>query len=307
MLKAAQSFDDAVAQYAMYLLTAGGRARTTVDSYSRDLEQFAELANLGRLDQLDRHSVLRWLNALYERGYSGRSLARKLSALRGFVAWALDYGHLAADPIPQDVSLPRGMYLPHALSEAAVAAIIDAVPQPPAGVLDAASLEAIRDRALLEMLYATGVRVSELCSLKLLDLQLSEAVVFVTGKGSQRRLVPVGHFAIETLSAYLAGPRAQLNAHAMAHGEVFLTQRGPISRSQVFRIVKRYAALAGIAADVSPHTLRHSCASHMLARGADLRLVQELLGHANLSTTQIYTHIELARLRQVYDECHPMA
>lgn len=307
MPRSAESLDDAVAQFATHLLTAGGRARATVDSYSRDLEQFGELATVSSMAQLDRHAVLRWLNALYARGFSGRSLKRKLSALRGFVSWAMDYGRLAADPIPPDISLPRAMYLPHALAESEISAILDAVPRPVAGSHDSASLEAVRDLALLETLYATGMRVSELCALQLVDLQLSEALLFVTGKGSKRRLAPLGRYAITALEDYLGFARAALNRRAAGLPEVFLTQRGPISRSQVFRIVKRYAALAGISQEVSPHTFRHSCASHLLARGADLRLVQELLGHANLATTQIYTHVELSRIRKVYDACHPLA
>ncbi len=293
------NLDNAIAQYATYLLTAGGRAQATVDGYSRDLEQFRELAAVGRLEQLNREAVLRWLNALYEREFAKRSLARKLSALRGFVGWALDYGHLQEDPIPADVELPRALYLPHALSEAEVTAMINA-----ALGSDACSM---RDYAMLETLYATGMRVSELTGLRLIDLQLGEGFASVTGKGSRQRVVPLGQCAIDALRRYLERGRAAVCEQAPRLSAVFLTSRGPISRSQVFRIVKKYASQAGIRTQVSPHTLRHSCATHLLARGMDLRLVQELLGHTALATTQVYTHVEKSRLREAYNKSHPMA
>ena len=293
------TFDEAVARFATHLLTVGGRSRATVDSYSRDLEQFAELATVGTLAQLGRAAVLRWINALHDREFARRSLARKLSALRSFVAWALEYGFLESDPIPAEIELPRALYLPHALSEDQVAALIAAAAGDDA--------PAVRDRAMLETLYATGMRVSELTGLTLLSLQLAEGFVIVLGKGSKQRVVPLGQYAIDALKYYLDGARAALCQRAAQLDAVFLTRRGPISRSQVFRLVKKYAESAGIESRVSPHTLRHSCASHLLARGMDLRLVQELLGHAGLETTQVYTHIEKSRLRQVYDECHPLA
>jgi site-specific recombinase XerD len=296
-------FDDAVAQFAAYLLTAGGRARATVDAYGRDLEQFAELSGVGDTAALDKLAVLRWLNKLAELELAGRSRSRKLSALRSFCTWAREYGLLDADPVPREISAPRALYLPHALTEAEVLAIINAA-TPPEGVQDPAWL---RDRAIMETLYASGMRVSELCGLELLDLHPAEGFALVTGKGSKQRLVPLGQYALEALAAYLELGRGVLCERAGMHAEVFLTRRGPVSRSQVFRLVQKYAQLAGVTAHVSPHTFRHSCASHMLAHGADLRLVQELLGHANLATTEIYTHIEKSRLRQVYDATHPLA
>jgi integrase/recombinase XerD len=299
------TFADAVAAFSVYLLTARGRSRATVDSYVRDLTQFAELARVVRLDALTRAAVVAWLNAAAEREFAARSRARKLSALRSFVHWALEYGYLPADPIPAEVANPRSLYLPYALTEGEVGSILGAAGcDLPAQALDP---PAVRDRAILEVLYASGMRVSELCSLKLLALQLGEGFAIVTGKGSKQRLVPLGQPAVAAVRDYLDGPRAALCPQAAGHAEVFLSRRGPVSRSFVFRRVKHYAALAGIAHDISPHTFRHSCASHLLAHGADLRLVQELLGHASLTTTQIYTHIEKSRLRSVYDQCHPLA
>lgn len=296
-------FDDAVAQFSAYQLTAGGRARATVDAYARDLEQLGASLGLGTLEALDRTAVLRWLNHLAELELAARSRSRKLSALRSFCAWAQEYGLLQHNPVPAEITAPRALYLPHALTEAEVLAILNAA-GPATGVPDPAAL---RDKAILETLYASGMRVSELTGLGLLDLHLGEGFALVTGKGSKQRLVPLGQYAIDALQAYLDRGRGALCPRAGGETTVFLTRRGPVSRSQVFRLVVKYAQLAGIRAQVSPHTFRHSCASHMLAHGADLRLVQELLGHANLATTEIYTHIEKSRLRQVYDQTHPLA
>jgi site-specific recombinase XerD len=297
-------FNAALARYCAYLLTARGRARLTVANYRRDLEQFAQLASVDALAQFDRDAALRWLGELSKLQLAPRSLARKLSALRGFAAWAVEYSLIERDPVPREASAPRSLKLPHALTEGEVLAILNAADT--SGPLEANDPATVRDRAILEVLYASGMRVSELCGLRLDALQLGEGFAVVLGKGSKQRLTPLGQCAILALSAYLAGPRAQLCAQAERHAEVFLSTRGPLSRSQVFRLVKKYAALAGVAR-VSPHTFRHSCASHLLAHGADLRLVQELLGHASLSTTQIYTHIEKSRLRSVYDQAHPLA
>lgn len=292
-----RTLDDAIANYTAYLLTAAGRSRATAENYARDLEQFMEFSGVGKMSALDRSAVLKWLNSLYEREMAPRSMARKLSSLRGFVTWAVEHNLLKSDPIPPDLSMPRELYLPHALSEEEVMRIIEAA----AGTdpLD------IRDRAMLELLYATGMRVSELCGLGQLDLHLADGFATVTGKGSKQRVVPLGQYAIEATGEWLP-LRGAVCPAARGLAEVFVSQRGPISRSTVFRIVKRCAAVAGVD-DVSPHTFRHSCASHLLAHGMDLRLVQELLGHASLETTQVYTHIEKQRLRQVYDECHPLA
>jgi integrase/recombinase XerD len=294
----AMDYRAALDRYCAYLLTARGRARATVANYRRDLEQFAELAGMRDLVQVDRDATLRWLDALSGLQLAPRSLARKLSAVRGFTAWAVEYGLLERDPVPREASSPRSFKLPHALTEGEMLALLRAA--------DGIDPAGIRDRAILEVLYASGMRVSELCGLRLDALQLGEGFAIVLGKGAKQRLTPLGQCALLALRMYLDGPRAQLCAQAERHPEVFLSQRGPLSRSQVFRLVKKYAALAGVA-KVSPHTFRHSCASHLLAHGADLRLVQELLGHASLSTTQIYTHIEKSRLRSVYDQAHPLA
>lgn len=292
-------FAEALAQFAAYQLSVQGRARATVDAYSRDLAQFAEHAQVSCLKALDRSAILHWLDAIAKQELSPRSRARKLSALRAFLAWALELSLIARDPLPRELTAPRVLHLPHALSETETTAIINAA--------SGTSALALRDRAMLETLYATGMRVSELTGLLLLDLHLADGFALVTGKGGKQRLVPLGQYAIDSVQRYLAEARSRLCPRASALSEVFLSRRGPISRSMVFRLVKKYAQRADVKAKVSPHTFRHSCASHLLAHGADLRLVQELLGHASLTTTQIYTHIEKSRLRRVYNECHPFA
>ena len=239
-------FDDAVARFCTYQLTARGRARTTVDQYGSELEQFSELAKVKQLSGLDRMAILRWLNKLAELQLAPASRAKKLSALRSFVGWALEFGLLDADPIPQEVSLPASFKLPYALTEAEVTAIINAA-------AEGAGPKDIRDHAIIETLYATGMRVSELCTLELDSLQLGEGFAVVTGKGDKQRLVPLGQHALDAISRWLSGPRAQVCSQAAAHREVFLSQRGPISRSMVYRIVQKYARLAGGAQRQSAH------------------------------------------------------
>ena len=290
---------EAILHWSAWLLTARGRSRSTVDSYARDMRQFLELSGLTELSGLDRASVVAWLNQLAEREMAPRSRARKLSSLKSFVAWAREYGHLSEDPVPAELATQRGLDLPHALTRGEVQAIIDAA--------GGANPLSIRDVAMLEVLYASGMRVSELTTLCLSNLHLPEGFAIVTGKGSKQRLVPLGHYAIEALERYIGPLRESICPTAPMCDEVFLTRRGVISRSMVFRLVKKYAALGGVTSHVSPHTFRHSCASHMLEGGADLRAVQELLGHASLTTTQIYTHIDKRRLREVYDRAHPHA
>jgi len=308
------TFDDAVTEFRYWLISARGRSQLTASSYESDLKQFANLAKIKKLTHVRRPAVIAWAGKLKEAEFSERTKARKLSALKTFVGWATEYHHLGEDPVPIELHFSLGFYLPDALSEGDVRSILDMSKRQTESLQITASgrigelqiAASIRDRAILEVLYASGMRVSELCGLRREDLHFGEGFAMVTGKGNKQRLVPLGHYAIEALQAYFT-QREVLCKSAPQHAEVFLSQRGPISRSQVFRIIKNCAARAGITGKVSPHTFRHSCASHLLAHGADLRLVQELLGHSALSTTQVYTHIEKSRLRKVYDECHPMA
>lgn len=272
-----------------------GLSQNTLAAYRRDLQLLAgELAPRGHtLLQVDKADVSACLAG---RGNS-RSMARLLSCLRGFYGWLVREGRLADDPT-LDIQSPKlGRSLPGTLSERDVEALL-AAPV----VDDAVEL---RDRAMLELLYATGLRVSELVELTLDRLSLNQGVVRVVGKGSKERLVPVGEEALHWLQRYLAQARPQMLVGALSSA-VFVTRRGGgMTRQAFWYRVRLYAQRAGITRPLSPHTLRHAFATHLINHGADLRVVQMLLGHSDLSTTQIYTHVAQARLQALHRQHHP--
>ena len=282
-------------------LKAGRRlAANTVSSYARDLvllEGFA-VARETRVDRLGRPDLEAFVRELMASGRAPRSVARIVACVRGFYRFLLLDGHVAANPA-DDLRAPRSWpALPRFLSNADVDLLLD---QP-----DTTTAIGIRDRALIELLYATGLRVSELVSLQPNDLHLDAGYLTCLGKGDKERLVPIGSAAVEWVRRYrksarsvLLGPRTSARVFVNARGGVRLTRVG------FWKKLKQYARQAGLPRDLSPHVLRHSFATHLLERGADLRSIQTLLGHADLSTTQIYTHILAARLKAVYDECHP--
>lgn len=282
----------------------------TVDAYGRDLRQlagFARNAGGGRAAPRDLTKVLLrgWLAELAD-GRTAASLARKLAAVRAFLRHQVRLGRL--DESPADMlATPRvRRRLPALVDAEAVAAVVESPRETPKGE-DAAGL---RDAALLEVLYGTGVRVSELVGLDLHDVSFGDASVRVLGKGKKERVVPLGSKAREAVSAYLAR-RAEL-AHpktaTLDPKALFVGRLGKrIGVRWVQELVHRYGALGAGRADLHPHALRHSCATHMLEGGADLRAIQEMLGHSSLSTTQRYTHLSLDRLLEVYDKSHPLA
>ncbi len=225
------------------------------------------------------------------------SSARSLSALRRFYRFLLREGEIETDP-SLDISSPRlGKPLPKSLSESDVDSLLDAP--------DAGTPLGCRDRAMLETLYATGLRVTELVQLRMSELRTNPGVVQIVGKGGKERLVPLGESAMDAVDHYLRTARGELlGARASEH--VFVTRRGSgMTRQAFWQLIKRYAAVAGIKSDLSPHTLRHAFATHLLNHGADLRSVQMLLGHSDLSTTQIYTHVARERLRNLHARHHP--
>jgi integrase/recombinase XerD len=231
-------------------------------------------------------------------GLKARTIARIASSLRCFYRVQVRTGILSEDPSAQ-LSAPRiGRPLPHSLSEADMETLL-AIP-------DSGDAEALRDRAMLELVYACGLRVSELVGLKLDQLNLRQGVIRVTGKGSRQRLTPIGEVAQAMLERYLTEGRAQFLKKRGASDTVFLTARGQgMSRQAFWHLIRRHARRAGVHAHVSPHTLRHAFATHLLDHGADLRVVQLLLGHRDLSTTQIYTHVARARLKDLHRKHHP--
>ncbi len=292
--------DHAIDLYLMHIKVERGLAQNTVEAYAGDLRVFWDWALRNDLDQVAEftpRSVVDYLLWLSRQGLSNRTQARRLVALRGMFKFLCGYHHLPKDPTAA-VELPRmGRRLPVVLSFGEVEQLL-AVP-------DRRTLTGLRDAAMLETLYATGIRVSELVNLNLSDLNLERGYLLVTGKGSKQRLVPLGEAAMELIEDYIADVRPTWDR---GHPGLFLTARKKtMTRQGFWKLIKKYARTAGITEKLSPHKLRHSFATHLLDHGADLRAVQEMLGHADISTTQIYTHVSQARIRQMYDKHHPRA
>ncbi|MBS9336058.1 site-specific tyrosine recombinase XerD [Fructobacillus papyrifericola] len=278
-----------------------GLSVNTVKAYQQDLNAFARFLEEQQkgLSQVDHVFVLAFLNQLREKGRANSSIARMVTTLRKFFAYLKKENLVAHDPMQTIKPPKKAQHLPAVLTVEEVDRLL-AVP-------DLTSTLGIRNKALLELLYATGLRVSELVHLKLDDLHLDLGLLQTIGKGDKERIIPIGEVAIDWLSTYLRDSRPKLLKKQKAD-QIFLNDHGrPISRQGVWLLIKQLVAKADIHKDVSPHTLRHSFATHILENGADLRIVQELLGHSDISTTQIYTHISKGRLTQVYDQFHPRA
>jgi len=291
--------EKAVKRFLQHLRLERNLSPHTVDSYGRDLAQFFQRVEIDDLLVVTAADVSAFLQGQAEAGYDPRTQARRLSALRTFFDWGVEHLNLEASPADglENPRLPKR--LPHVLSLDEVERLIDASdPGTPLG---------LRDRAIVEMLYGTGVRVSELCGLTLTDVDQHRLLVRVTGKGSKERLVPFGIATRDVLLEWLEGGRPPIVVKAPQFSDrVFVNARGArISRVGVWKILKRVQVLAGITKEVSPHKLRHSFATHLLQHGADLRTVQILLGHENITTTEIYTHVTRDTLKRVVDELHP--
>jgi integrase/recombinase XerD len=303
----------ATADYLLHLQVERGLAVATVRAYRSDLADFASNVSPETAWDRDPGVALEYLARRTDRGRSDQphlrpsSLRRRAAAIRGFYRFAFGEGLIDVDVAAQ-LDLPRqSRLLPETLTQAETERLLEAVApgQPPDPII-------VRDRALLELLYAAGLRISEALGLDREDLSLDGAFVRVIGKGDRERLVPVGEIALEWLQRYLSEVRPTLLAVAHVEpvrgGAVFLSERGRrLARQQAWAMVHRAAAAAGLSDRVSPHTLRHSFATHLLEGGADLRIVQELLGHASISTTQLYTHLTGERIREVYARVHPRA
>lgn len=276
-----------------------GLAENTRMAYRSDLEQFAQwlLLREQSLQQVRRETLLEYLAWRLQAGYKARSSARFLSGARGFYQYLLDERLILENPTLQ-VELPQiGRSLPDTLSETDVEALLAAP--------DVEEVLGLRDRCMLEVLYACGLRVTELVSLRLDQLNTRQGIVRVMGKGSKERLVPMGETALDWLTRYLKEGRAAL-LNGAATDVLFPSQRGQqMTRQTFWHRIKLHAQVAGISKPLSPHTVRHAFATHLLNHGADLRVVQMLLGHTDLSTTQIYTHVARARLQALHAEHHP--
>ncbi len=288
-----------VQEYLTALRLERGLADQTIASYRRDLAQLdAFLAERGgALQHADSDDLRRFLTS---EEWRPSTRARKLAAIRSFYRYLTLAGHREHDPAGL-IATPRpGAGLPTTLSVADVERLVTRPPATPLG---------LRDRAILEVLYGAGLRASEVLSLRLQDVDLEVGFVRTVGKGDKERVVPLGRKGVDAVRAYVERGRAGLGRPGgLKPPQLFLNARGRrLSRQGLHLLVKRYAAEAGLHQDVSAHTLRHSFATHLLEGGADLRAVQEMLGHADLSTTQIYTHLTRSHLRKVYDEAHPRA
>jgi integrase/recombinase XerD len=286
--------------YLDHLAVERGLSPASVKAYRTDLEAFGRWLQQSGVSasKARREDLSRYLREVKARGLSSRSAARALSAIRGFYAFALANLDFRQDPTEDLVNPRAGLSLPRALTEKEVEALLEA---PEAGVP-----LGLRDRAMLELMYASGLRVSEIVSLTRDRLDASQGVLRVSGKGGRERLVPFGKSAGRWLARYLAEVRPGLDRKGSPH--LFLTPRGrAMTRQRFWQLIERYGRRAGIRSRLTPHRLRHSFATHLLEHGADLRALQMMLGHADISTTQIYTRVSSSRLRRVYDEFHPRA
>ena len=290
------ALDPAIDAFVVELRVERGLSPLTIAAYRRDLQQFAQVA--GGAWRRDATAVDRWVAGMRSDGWRGSTLARKVAALRSFYRWAQREGLTERDVLSLLDTPKAGSYLPDVLAIDDVERILDAPGSDDIG---------LRDRAMLELLYACGLRVSELVGLDTDRVDLPHLWVRVIGKGNKERRVPMGEEARERLHRYLEGPYREWTKGKPVEA-VFVGLRGKrLSRESVWHLVRRWTEAAGVTAHVSPHTFRHSFATHLLEGGADLRAVQTLLGHASISTTQLYTHLTGERLREVYARAHPRA
>lgn len=288
-------------QYLNYLLVEKGLSRKTLESYSCDLVRYFDFlrqASVHSVSDNDTAFILQHLIAMQAEGLGPRSRARHLVAIRGFYRFLVQEKMIAADP-SRIIDLPKsGLKLPEVLSTAE----IDRLLKSPGTDTPLA----LRNTAMLELLYASGLRVSELVNLNLLDINLEAGFVRVFGKGSKERIVPMGSGAVQALQAYLKSGRPKLLKAGLSSAVLFVARAGkPMSRQGFWKLLRKYALAAGLKKNISPHSLRHSFASHLLEGGADLRAVQVMLGHADIATTQIYTHVATERLREIHTKFHP--
>jgi len=288
---------DLVREFLNYVQVEKGLSANTRESYRRDLTKLQVwAATKGTpVEKLERKDLREWIARMSREGLAPTSVARAVSAARGFYRFLMLDGHIKRHPA-EDLDTPQRMtYLPQYLTEDEIGCLLDAP--------NIKTDEGVRDRTMLELMYATGLRVSELCSLAARDVDINAGLVSCFGKGSKQRHVPIGKSAIRWLQQYLP-VRQRLGAEEKP--ELFLFRGRAMTRQNAWSIIKKHAATAGVP-DISPHTLRHSFATHLMQHGADSRSVQALLGHADISTTQIYTHVTDQHMRKAYDRFHPRA
>jgi integrase/recombinase XerD len=289
---------DYLKEYILYLQVEKGLAKNSLESYRRDLGKLKNWVDKNNFDllALTRKDLREWLIDLGAENLAATSKRRMVSALRGFYKFLMFDGHIKKNPA-EDLDAPqKGFYLPKFLNQTDVENLL----QTP----DVSGEIGLRDRAILELMYACGLRVSEAVDLRISDVELDAGILTCKGKGSKTRKIPIGKSAVEWLKSYLVLRRRKENIEIQ---NLFVTSLGrPLNRQTIFLFIKEYAEKIGLQ-DVSPHTLRHSFATHLVQNSADIRSVQQMLGHADISTTQIYTHITDAHLRKTYEKFHPRA
>jgi integrase/recombinase XerD len=293
--------DAAIREFMTYLRIECGLAHNSLLAYEGDLRDFAgfcQSSGLGEIAEIGLVHIQAWLKALSDRHFAISSIARKLAALRMYWRYLYSNGRVQDDPATLLESPKMWHRLPRIIDTGQVNALLNAP--------TADDYLELRDRAILELFYACGLRVSELAGLKLGDVNLQVGFVRCIGKGRKERIVPVGGPAGQALQEYLSTLRPKL-LKGRSEDLIFLSRTGKsLDRHNIYRLVQRYARRAGITIKMTPHSLRHCFASHLLAGGADLRIVQELLGHASVTTTQIYTHVDRDRLKRIHEQFHPM-
>ena len=286
-----------------YLTVELGLSANTRQAYERDLRLFCKTLGFKNSDALvnvSREQITGYMTQLKEKGLAAATIARKLAAIKAFYRFMTAEGYMDANPAEVVEAGTKGIKLPRVLSEDEVVRLLN---QP-----DITTAEGFRDRTMLEVLYATGMRVSELINLKLERVDLNMNYIIAFGKGSKERIVPLGSVAAEFLQQYLEKVRPKLTHEDRNTNIVFLAFGGhELTRQRFWQIIRAYGRKANINKALTPHILRHSFATHLLDNGADLRSVQELLGHSDISTTQIYTHLTNKRLRDIYAKAHPRA
>ena len=295
---------DYLALFQEYLTVELGLAKNTQLAYMRDLRLLMKSLQLKadeELLQVSRQQLIAYLVRLKQEGRAASTVARKLASIKAFYRFLTAERYIRRNPAEVLEAASRGLHLPKVLSVQEVERLLD---EPNLGTLDG-----YRDKTMLELLYATGMRVSELVNVPVKNVDMKMQYVIVMGKGSKERMLPLGRTALHYLEHYLSVVRPQLlHGKPDVASELFVTGwGGPMTRERFYEIIVAYGKSAGISKRVTPHMLRHSIATHLLNNGTDLRIVQELLGHADISTTQIYTHLDVERLREVYDKTHPRA
>ena len=289
---------DLIREYLSYLRVEKGLAKNSLSAYENDLTKLKAWCDKNgyEIEKLTRHDLREWLIDLGRTKLLDNSKRRIVSALRGFDKFLMIDGHIKINPA-ENLDLPqKGLYLPKFLNQAEMDQLLAAP--------EVSTETGVRDRALLELMYACGLRVSEAVGVKLGDIDIESGILTTTGKGSKTRRVPVGSSAVEWVKSYLSIRRKKENIEIQ---NLFVTPAGmPMNRGSIFELVREYGRKAGLQ-DISPHTLRHSFATHLVQNRADIRSVQQMLGHADISTTQIYTHMTDAHLRDSYERFHPRA